>query len=76
MVVDSGRLLRRRRGKRRVTALGGRVIPERTWRENTIALSVDDNNLLALEFENGTLATAVGSDCRGNNRIPWGMSPQ
>jgi|SRR5581483_521439 predicted dehydrogenase len=57
---------------RRVTALANCVRPERTWRGNTISLSVQDNNLLLLEFVSNALAVAVGADCRGSERIPWG----
>ena len=57
---------------RRVTALANRGAPERTWKGTTIAVEVDDNNLLLMEFESGALAVAAGSNCRGSARIPWG----
>src|SRR5919202_6320 len=57
---------------RRVTALANKGAPERTWRGTTIAVEVDDNNLLLLEFESGALAVAAGSNCHGSARIPWG----
>ncbi|MDQ3248456.1 MAG: Gfo/Idh/MocA family oxidoreductase, partial [Chloroflexota bacterium] len=57
---------------RRVTALGNRVIPERTWRGETIQIEVEDNNLVLMEFTSGALVTAVGSDCAGSSHIPWG----
>jgi predicted dehydrogenase len=57
---------------RRVTALSNKVQPERTWRGETIQVEVDDNNLVLMEFANGALVTAVGANCRGSRRIPWG----
>ncbi len=56
----------------RVTALSNKVQPERTWRGETIQVEVDDNNLLLMEFQSGALVTAVGANCRGSRRIPWG----
>jgi len=56
----------------RVTALANKTAPERTWRGKTIPVEVEDNNLLLMEFASGTLATAVGSNCRGSARVPWG----
>jgi predicted dehydrogenase len=57
---------------RRVTALGNKLMPERTWRGETISIEVEDNTLLLMEFASGALVTAVGSDCAGSLRIPWG----
>ena len=57
---------------RRVTALGNKVIPERSWRGESIQIEVADNNLVLMEFVSGALVTAVGSDCAGSPRIPWG----
>ncbi|HXF61678.1 MAG TPA: Gfo/Idh/MocA family oxidoreductase [Caldilineaceae bacterium] len=57
---------------RRVTALSNTVAPHRTWRGQTIPVQVDDNNLLLMEFASGALVTAVGANCRGSRRIPWG----
>jgi predicted dehydrogenase len=57
---------------RRVTALASTVRPERTWRGATAALQVPDNNVVLMEFAGGTLGVAVGADCRGSDRIPWG----
>jgi predicted dehydrogenase len=57
---------------RRVTALGNRGADERQWRGRTIKVEVDDNNLVLLEFASGTLAVAVGANCSGSPRIPWG----
>lgn len=57
---------------RRVTALANKITPQRTWREKTIAIDIDDNNVVLMEFASGTLGVAVGSDCRGSAHIPWG----
>jgi predicted dehydrogenase len=57
---------------RRVTALGNQVKPERTWRGETIRIEVEDNNIVLMEFASGALVTAVGADCAGSPRIPWG----
>jgi predicted dehydrogenase len=56
----------------RVTALGNKRVPSREWQGQTIPIQVNDNNAILLEFESGTLGTAVGSDCAGGARIPWG----
>jgi predicted dehydrogenase len=57
---------------RRVTGLANQVIPQREWRGETIQIEVEDNNLLLMEFASGALVTAVGSDCAGSTRWPWG----
>src|SRR5262245_16617302 len=57
---------------RRVTALANTRTPERTWRGNTIAIEVADNNVVLMEFASGALGVAVGADCRGGARVPWG----
>lgn len=57
---------------RRVTALGNKLMPQRTWQGKTIAIEIEDNNVLLMEFENGALCVAVGSDCVGSSSIPWG----
>jgi predicted dehydrogenase len=57
---------------RRVTALANTIAPERIWRGRSIAVAIEDNNLVLMEFASGALAVAVGSDCRGSARIPWG----
>jgi predicted dehydrogenase len=57
---------------RRVTALSNRGAAERGWQGNRMAVEVDDNNLLTLEFASGALAVAVGANCWGSERIPWG----
>ncbi len=57
---------------RRVTALGNKGAEQREWRGQAITVEVDDNNLVLLEFATGTLAVAVGANCTGSPRIPWG----
>jgi predicted dehydrogenase len=57
---------------RRVTALANRGSRLRDWRGQPIEVEVEDNNLLALEFVSGTLAVAVGANCWGSVRNPWG----
>jgi predicted dehydrogenase len=57
---------------RRVTALANKVVPERRWRDSTFPIEIEDNNVILIEFERGTLGVAVGSDCRGSARAPWG----
>lgn len=57
---------------RRVTAFANRGITERVWKGQTIPVTINDNNLVMLEFTSGALAVAPGSDCRGSARIPWG----
>ncbi len=57
---------------RRVTALANQISPERTWRGRTIPVTINDNNVVAMEFASGAIGVAAGSDCRGSARIPWG----
>jgi predicted dehydrogenase len=57
---------------RRVTALGNKTAPERVWQGQTIQVEIEDNSLVLMEFASGALVTAVGSNCRGSSRIPWG----
>lgn len=57
---------------RRVTALGNKIMPQRTWRNRTIDIEVEDNNVVLMEFSSGALAVAVGSDCVGSRMNPWG----
>jgi predicted dehydrogenase len=56
----------------RVTALGNKRMPLREWRGSSIAIEVNDNNVVLLEFESGALGVAVGVDCQGSATIPWG----
>ncbi|HMO58693.1 MAG TPA: Gfo/Idh/MocA family oxidoreductase [Roseiflexaceae bacterium] len=57
---------------RRVTAMANKVVPEREWRGKSISIEVADNNLVMMEFATGTLGVAVGAECRGSPRVPWG----
>ena len=57
---------------RRVTALANKTAPERTWQGKSIPVEIDDNVVLLMEFASGALVTAVGSNCQGSSRIPWG----
>ena len=57
---------------RQVTAFANRGSTERTWQGKTIPVTINDNNLVMLEFASGALGVAPGSDCRGSARIPWG----
>jgi predicted dehydrogenase len=57
---------------RRVSAFANKLVPERTWRDKTIAIEVDDNNVVMIEFASGAVGVAVGSDVRGGERAPWG----
>ncbi|MEP7355706.1 MAG: Gfo/Idh/MocA family oxidoreductase [Anaerolineales bacterium] len=57
---------------RRVTAFANQGSAERTWKGKTIPVTINDNNLVMLEFVSGALGVAPGSDCRGSARIPWG----
>jgi predicted dehydrogenase len=57
---------------RRVTALANQISPERTWRGRTIPVTINDNNVVTMEFASGAIGVAAGSDCRGSARIPWG----
>ena len=57
---------------RRVTAFANRGSTERAWKGKTIPVTINDNNLVMLEFASGALGVAPGSDCRGSARIPWG----
>ncbi len=56
----------------RVTALSNKLAPTRTWQGQTIDVQVEDNNLVLMEFASGALVTAIGSNSRGNRRVPWG----
>lgn len=57
---------------KRVTALGNKLIPERTWRDQHISIEVEDNAVLLMEFVSGAIVTGVGSDAAGSKRNPWG----
>lgn len=57
---------------RRVTALANIRRGGRTWRGQTLPIETPDNNVVLMEFAAGTLGVAVGADCRGSARLPWG----
>jgi predicted dehydrogenase len=57
---------------RRVTALANKTAAERVWQGKTIPVEINDNNLVVMEFASGALTAAVGANCRGSARIPWG----
>lgn len=57
---------------RRVTALGNKVMPQRSWRGEVIDIEVEDNNMVLMEFASGALCVAVGADCVGSGMNPWG----
>lgn len=56
----------------KVTALGNKLMPERTWRDQRIEIEIEDNAVLLMEFASGAIVTAVGSDSAGSRRNPWG----
>lgn len=56
----------------RVTAMGNKRAPLREWKSNSIAIQVNDNNMVMMEFASGALGMAVGADCQGSAQIPWG----
>ena len=56
----------------RVTALANKTAPVRTWQDQTISVEINDNSVVLMEFANGTIATATGSNCAASPRIPWG----
>lgn len=57
---------------RRVTGLGNKIMPQRTWRGQPVDIEVEDNNALLMEFDSGALCVAVGADCVGSGMNPWG----
>ncbi len=56
----------------KVTALGNKMTPERTWRDETIQIEVEDNVVLLMEFASGAIVTGVGADTGHSKRNPWG----
>lgn len=56
----------------KVTALGNKITAERTWREETIQIEVNDNVVLLMEFASGTIVTGVGADTAGSRSNMWG----
>jgi predicted dehydrogenase len=57
---------------RRVTGLGNKIMPQRTWRGQPVDIEVEDNNALLMEFDSGAICVAVGADCVGSGMNPWG----
>jgi predicted dehydrogenase len=57
---------------RRVTSLANQLMPERTWRGETVRIEVPDNQAVLLEFECGALITALGADASNSLRFDWG----
>ena len=56
----------------KVTALGNKLTPVRTWRDQAVEIEVEDNVVLLMEFASGAIVTGVGSDSAGSRRNPWG----
>lgn len=56
----------------RVTAMSGIRVPERTWRDKTIQVEVDDNSVLLLDFGGATFAMAGGHASRTGPLLQWG----
>jgi predicted dehydrogenase len=56
----------------KVTALGNKMTPQRTWRDETIQIEVEDNVVLLMEFASGAIVTGVGADTGHSKRNPWG----
>ena len=57
---------------KKVTALGNKLMPERTWRNETIQIEVEDNVVLLMEFASGAIVTGVGADTAGSRSNSWG----
>ena len=57
---------------KKVTALSNVGLTERRWRDKTIAVEMDDNTLMLLEFGDGILAIAGGHNCQVSPGIGWG----
>ena len=55
-----------------VTALANKTATNRLWQGESIKVEVNDNSIVLMEFLSGSLAVAVGSNCNGSQRIPWG----
>lgn len=56
----------------KVTALSGIGLKERTWKDKTIQVEMDDNTLMLLDFGDSTFAVAGGQNCRVSPSIGWG----
>lgn len=57
---------------RQVTALSGRRVPLRRWKEQEIAVEMDDNTLLLLDLGEGVFAFASGSTAFAGRSVGWG----
>jgi predicted dehydrogenase len=57
---------------RSVAAMSGRALPERTWRDKTIPVEVDDNTLLLLDWGDATFGMAGGHSCMTGQLLQWG----
>lgn len=57
---------------RRVTAAANTLAPEQMWKGAAIQVEVADNNVVLMEFASGALGVAVGANCMGGGRNPWG----
>jgi len=57
---------------RRVTAVSGIGLPVRTWKDKEIAVEMDDNTLMLLDFGDATFALAGGQNSRIAPTIGWG----
>jgi predicted dehydrogenase len=55
-----------------VTAMSGRAVPERQWRDKTIPVEVDDNTLLLLDWGSATFGMAGGHSCMTGRLLQWG----
>jgi predicted dehydrogenase len=56
----------------RVTSLANKLMPERSWRGETVQIEVPDNQAVLLEFASGALITALGADASNSTRFDWG----
>jgi predicted dehydrogenase len=57
---------------RRVTAMSGVGLPQRTWRDKVIDVEMDDNTLLLLDFGDSVFALAGGQNAVTSPSIGWG----
>ncbi len=56
---------------KKVTALSGIGLKERTWRDKVIPVEMDDNTLMLMDFGNSTFAVATGNNCMSSASIGW-----
>ena len=57
---------------KRVTAMSGIGLAQRTWRDKVIDVEMDDNTLLLLDFGNSVFALAGGQNAVTSPSIGWG----